>query len=116
MALLALAQRLERSKSFNSAAQIYSELKQGAAPISEQARRRLQVLEGSGNFGDQAEFALQQVSASIADPAALVAMGAAGAAYRMVRLTALSRLIAAPNAGWLTRGLGARALASTLAF
>ncbi len=115
-ALLSLAQRLEASKRFNSAAQIYAGLERGASPLAERARRRLQVLAGSGTFGDQAEFAFHQLVDGIADPAALVAMGAAGAAYRMIRLAALSRLIAAPGAGLLTRGLGARALASTLAF
>ncbi|HEX5035206.1 MAG TPA: hypothetical protein VFW62_12065, partial [bacterium] len=46
----------------------------------------------------------------------MAAMGAAGATYRLVRLAALSRLAVVPNAGLLTRGLGARTLASSLAF
>ncbi|HEX5033417.1 MAG TPA: hypothetical protein VFW62_02960 [bacterium] len=115
-ALLALAGRLEQSKRFSSAAQIYSELQQGASEISDRARSRLQALAGSGSFGAQTELALGQLADGIADPAALTAMGAAGAAFRVVRLAALSRLIAAPGAGLLTRGIGARGLASSLAF
>ncbi|HKY64471.1 MAG TPA: hypothetical protein VJR29_13765 [bacterium] len=115
-ALLALAGRLERSKRFSAAAQIYSELQQGASEVSDRARGRLQALAGSGSFGAQTELALNQLVDGIADPAALTAMGAAGAAFRIVRLAALSRLIAAPGAGLLTRGVGARGLASSLAF
>ncbi|HKY63566.1 MAG TPA: hypothetical protein VJR29_09115, partial [bacterium] len=115
-ALLALAGRLERSERFSAATQIYSVLQQGSSGVSDRARGRLQALLGSGTFGAQAEAALGQLFSGIADPAALAAMGAAGATYRLVRLATLSRLAAVPHAGLLTRGWGARSLASSLAF
>ena len=79
------------------------------------ARRRLAVLHGSGEMGERAEFLVSHFIREASDPAPLLAMGAAGLAFRTARSLTLGRLLAAPS-GALTRGIGARSLAGTLGF
>src|SRR5262249_1661379 len=71
---------------------------------------------GQGAMGPRTEFLLRRLSREACEPSSLLAMGAAGALFKVTRLAALSRLAATPTANFLTRGFGARALASTLAF
>lgn len=110
--LFHLARRTE-SRDLAQAADIYRQL--AGTALQERAARRLQALNGEGSFGDQVEIHLRNFSREATDPTMLFAMGTAGALFKVTRLATLSRLISGP-ASVLTRGWGARALASTVAF
>jgi len=116
--LLNLAQRYESSDRLEPAAQIYSLLREGTgqADIERRATARLQAIQGIGSGGARAEFLLRRLAGEASDPAMILSMGLAGAAFRVTRLGLLSRLAASPAANFLTRGLGARVLATSAAF
>src|SRR5262249_26844771 len=79
------------------------------------AREHLAAIQGQGAFGPRAEFLLSRLAQECSDPATLLAMSAGAAAFRLTRLSVLSRLLSSPESVW-TRGLGARALAGISAF
>ncbi|HKX12037.1 MAG TPA: hypothetical protein VJP40_02705 [bacterium] len=117
--LLSLAGRQERAHRPELAIEIYSELLSSAetpAFIRERAQRRLDAYRGLGNLGDRAEILFSRFSAEATEPTTLLAMTAAGLAFRVSRFVALSRLAASPNAGLWTRGFGARTLAGSTGF
>ncbi|MCE9623956.1 MAG: hypothetical protein K8R69_00660 [Deltaproteobacteria bacterium] len=80
------------------------------------ARRELEALLGRGSFGSRSELLLRRFAREATDPSALLAMGVAGTVFRMTRLSVLSRLVASPGAGWLSRGWGARLAAGGIGF
>ncbi len=120
--LLGLGRRLEQAGRPDLAVSIYSELasstgdSNSTAGISGRARTRLDAILGRGAILPRAEFLVRGLAQQAADPAALAAMGLAGAAFRLTRLAVLSRLALSPTAGFLTRGLGARWVASGAGF
>jgi len=117
-AWLGFAARQERTGSPEIAAQVYSELaaQEGIPQYRGRAQARLEVLLGGGSFGSRFESLSRNFLREAADPAMLVGMGAAATVFSVVRLGTLSRLLASPTANFLTRGVGARVLASSAAF
>jgi hypothetical protein len=85
------------------------------ASVAGRARRRIDALQGVGDIGARTEVLFGRFAREATEPVALASMGGAGALYRVTRFALLARLSSGP-AGLLTRGFGARALASTLAF
>src|SRR5262249_343509 len=78
--------------------------------LSRPAPQHPDAIQGQGAFGPRAEFLLSRLAQECSDPATLLAMSAGAAAFRLTRLSVLSRLLSSPESVW-TRGLGARALA-----
>ncbi len=117
--ILSLAGRLERSEvpaELGLAVQLYQIVAAGEGAISRLARERGAVLQGGGTFGARTEFLLRSLARQASDPAMLVGMGLATGVFSMTRALTLSRLLAAPAGSVVTRGFGARALASVTAF
>ncbi len=115
--LLACAARREAAGDLELAAEIYASVA-GAIPGPYQARaqRALDAVVGRGAAGPRAEFLLRRFAEQASDPAALCAMGAAGAVFRLTRVATLGRLAVSPGANLFTRGFGARATASLAGF
>ncbi|KAB2839607.1 hypothetical protein F9K50_07290, partial [bacterium] len=117
--VLAFAARQESEQRLELAAEVYAQLLREAGDypaVLRRARERLDAVEGRGNWAPRAEFLLRRLAQESSEPTALFAMGAAGAAFRVTRLAALSRLSAAPTANFLTRGFGARAISGLAGF
>ncbi|MCE9624716.1 MAG: 6-phosphofructokinase [Deltaproteobacteria bacterium] len=117
--LLSVAGRLERSESSQAivlAANLYSFLDQAHLPLAERGRARLAVLNGGGAWSERAEGLLRSFARQASDPAMLAGMGLASGVFTLTRTAMLSRLLAAPGSAFLTRGFGARALASAAGF
>ncbi|HEX5034841.1 MAG TPA: hypothetical protein VFW62_10195, partial [bacterium] len=114
--LLRIAGQLENSERLEAASLLYQSLQSAnlSASLSQRSRTRLDAIQGRGDNWTRAGFLGHRVLAQASEPSALVGMGVAGMVGRAVRLGMLSRLAVSP-AGALTRGLGARALASTTA-
>ncbi|HKX11575.1 MAG TPA: MaoC family dehydratase, partial [bacterium] len=117
--LLSLAGREQAHGRSEAAAEIYAGLLQ-EPHLSESVRRRAQdrlgALRGNGPVGARVEVLFQRLTHEMTEPTTLLAMGVAGAAFKMTRFVALSRLAASPNATFLTRGGGARVLAGMAGF
>ncbi len=115
--LLTLANRMENQNRLPLAAAIFALLEEspGVETIRGAARAQLAALAGRAE-APQWESLGRRVLRETFDPASLLAMGTAGAVFRMARLTVLSRLAASPAANFLTRGRGAGILAGTGAF
>lgn len=111
--LLSLGLRQEQEGRLESAATIYSAMSDAG---SSAARQRLDALTGRGALGARAEFLLRNLAQQAAEPTSLLAMGIAGAAFRLTRLAILSRLSSTGAPGFLTRVLGAGRLASAAGF
>ncbi len=128
--LLVLGQRLENVGKLELAAEVYSAISGfpavGASAanhwrtvplqIRTAAESRLRSLRGEGPFGGKFESLLRAFAEGATDPAAIFAMGAAGASYKLVRLGALGRLLASPARNFFTTGFGARGSAALLGF
>ncbi|HKX11814.1 MAG TPA: hypothetical protein VJP40_01585, partial [bacterium] len=116
-ALLSHAGRLERQGRTAESQAILEVIAAGSseASVAGRARSRLQAFQGTGAIGGRAEVLLGRFAQEVTEPAALFAMGGAGAIYRVSRFSILARMGAAP-ASLATRGIGGRALASSLAF
>lgn len=118
-AALAFAARQEAAQRLETALEVYARLAREAEAfpgIQRRAQARLDAIEGRGPGAPRAEFLLRCLAQEASEPTALFAMGAAGAAFRVTRLAALSRLSAAPTANFLTRGFGARAISGLTGF
>ncbi|HKY63307.1 MAG TPA: hypothetical protein VJR29_07815 [bacterium] len=114
--LLRVAGREQQAGHESNAALLYQGVAQLAAGETvELAKRRLAVLNDGGQMGDRAEYLLSRFVSEVTDPAPLLAMGAAGLAFRVARGAALARLLELPS-GALTRGAAARALAGVGGF
>ncbi|MCE9625779.1 MAG: hypothetical protein K8R69_10085, partial [Deltaproteobacteria bacterium] len=116
--LLGFSTRHQQEGRLDLAAETYAAIL-GAAPEGPQRNRAqagLDAILGHGGRGARAEFLLRRLAQEASDPAALFAMGSAGLVFRMSRLAMMSRLALSPSANFLTRGFGARALASFGAF
>ncbi len=117
--LLSLAGRQERAQRRELAIEIYTEILSSSdipSYIRDRAQRRLDAHLGHGNIGDRVEVLLSRFTDEATEPTTLLAMTAAGLAFRASRFVALSRLAASPNAGLLTRGFGARTVAGLAGF
>ncbi|HKX13308.1 MAG TPA: hypothetical protein VJP40_09160, partial [bacterium] len=118
--LLSLAGRQANHGNLELAGRLYNALHQGGealpAALRNLAHRRFEALQGRGEIGDVAESMVGRFAHEATEPTALLAMGVAGAAFKVTRLAALGRLAATPTANFLTRGFGARALASVTGF
>jgi len=84
--------------------------------LAGRARADLDAILGRGAFGARFEFLARRFAREAANPSMLVGMTAASAVFQVARLGILARLTASPTANFLTRGLGARTLASLGAF
>ncbi|MDL1872888.1 pyridoxal-phosphate dependent enzyme, partial [Deltaproteobacteria bacterium PRO3] len=124
-AWLAFAGRQEQAGRIETAAEIYANAVGAVPPLTgdkrerplqRSAQARLDAILGGGPFGARFEFLARNFAAQAADPAMLAGMGAAATVSSLVRLGALSRLVAAPTANLLMRGAGARWLAAGAAF
>ncbi|MCE9624597.1 MAG: hypothetical protein K8R69_03945, partial [Deltaproteobacteria bacterium] len=117
-ALLNFAQRQEVAGSLEAAADIYASIRETCPDtvLQGRARQSLDAILGRGSGGPRAEFLLRRLTQEAAEPSSLLAMGLAGAAFRMTRLAVLSRLSASPTAHFLSRGFGARALSGLAGF
>ncbi len=115
--LLACAARREAAGDLELAGEIYASVA-GTIPGPHQARaqRALDAVVGRGAAGSRAEFLFRRFAEQASDPAALFAMGAAGAVFRFTRVGTLGRLAVSPGASLFTRGFGARATASLAGF
>ncbi|MCE9626149.1 MAG: ATP-grasp domain-containing protein [Deltaproteobacteria bacterium] len=115
--LLAFGTRQEQANRLEIATSIYSIIQgQAETGLGARARQRLGAVMGSGGGGARAEFLLRRLTQEACEPSALLAMGVAGMAFKVTRLAALSRLAATPTGNFLTRGFGARAIASLAGF
>jgi len=117
--LASLAGRLERSGDaarISSALQLYQIAAGQEGVEGRLARERLAVLQGGGTTGARAEFLLRGLARQASDPALLFGMGLASGVFSLTRAMTLSRLLAAPSTSVLTRGIGARTLASVAGF
>ena len=118
--LLNLAGRQAQQGNLPFAAQLYQALSQGGdalpAEVRRLAQRRVEALQGHGEIGDVAEAMVGRFAQEATEPTSLLAMGVAGAAFKVTRLATLSRLVGNPSTNFLTRGFGARALASVAGF
>ncbi len=117
--LLNFAARQESAGSLDVALAVYQRVATGSSaqdPSALLAQQRLDAIRGQGTFGNRAEFLLQNLAKEAAEPSALLAMGAASAAFRLTRLAVFSRLAGAAESGILTRALGAGRLASFAGF
>lgn len=119
--LFQLTARAQRNRNAAWAAFVYQGMSQaeGAfAAIPSQSRNRareeLEVLQGGGSFGRRFENFSTNLIREATDPSMIIGMGVGGIAFSAVRMGVLARFAARP-ASWLTRGLGARFLASSLA-
>ncbi len=111
--LLAVARRAEQANRLELALPIYQAVESSAgAEHAQRARESRAAMLGQGAFGARAEFLLRSVAEEAADPGTLLAMGAAGAVFRLTRAATLARLAGAVQPGFLTRLLGAGRLAS----
>ncbi|MFO1463593.1 MAG: PAS domain S-box protein [bacterium] len=117
-ALLGFGQRCERDGQIETAASVYSLLSEGTGFPAFETRSlaRLRAIEGVGPAGARAEFLMRRLTTEATDPAMLLSMGLAGAAFRVTRLAVLGRLASSPVANAFTRGLGARLAASGAGF
>src|SRR5918996_4239474 len=120
--LLSLASRLERGDHDELALAIYQAQSETLAQNSElsglQSRStiRRDALLGRGDTGARAEVLARRFFREAASPSALVGMAGAQAVFGVTRMALLSRLAASPTASVLTRGAGARFVASAGAF
>lgn len=115
-ALLSYAGRLQRQGALTQSQAIFETIAENAEPSqASRARSRFQALQGSGDVGARAEILFGRFLQEATEPSALFAMAGAGAIYRFSRFALLSRLAASPVAA-ISRGWGARALASGMAF
>jgi len=115
-AWLALARRRQRGGGIDAAAAAYQVLSQAEGSVAREARRELDAILGRGSVGGRTEFLLGHFAEQAADPGMLGGMMVASAVFQGVRFAGLSRLLARPEAHWLTRGAGARFTASALGF
>lgn len=83
--------------------------------LAQRVSRSREAMLGRGEAGDRWESYARRFTAEATDPGMLVGMAAASTVFSFTRLALLSRLWASPTAGFLTRGLGSRLLASGLA-
>ncbi|MCC6272405.1 MAG: hypothetical protein IT572_02960 [Deltaproteobacteria bacterium] len=111
-----LARRLEAEDRLEAAAELYAVVAGAVSPLTgdkrerplqARAQRHLDGLQGKGTFGSRAEFLLRRLAKDATHPSSILAMGAAGMAFRLTRAATLSRLALSP-AGFFTRGLGLR--------
>jgi len=117
--MLSLAGRLGNSESALEQAvslQLYETLGSREGPQASVARARAAALTGTGAFGARAERLLRGFAQQASDPALLLGMGLASTVFSLTRAATLSRLLLASGSGWMTRGLGARVLASAAGF
>ncbi|MCE9626267.1 MAG: helix-turn-helix domain-containing protein [Deltaproteobacteria bacterium] len=118
--LLSLGMREEQADHLEFAGAIYSAIAgegaHGGSALQQRARQRLDAIVGRGAIGNRAEVLLRRFSREVASPSMLVGMAGAQAVFGLTRLALLSRLAASPTATFLTRGVGAKTLASVGAF
>ncbi|MCC7345467.1 MAG: hypothetical protein IT573_11050 [Deltaproteobacteria bacterium] len=124
--LMNFGRRLEAAQP-ELAAELYSAVLQetpavGAVPpLTGDKRERtlaqegLDAILGRGALGPRAEVLLRRLTREALEPSTLFAMGAAGAVYRMTRLTTLRGLLQLPP-GLLTRGPGLKGAAALAGF
>jgi hypothetical protein len=79
--------------------------------LAQRAQERLDAINGVGSSAARLEFNFRRITHEAASPTGLFAMGAAGAAFRLTKLAALSRLATTPI-GFL----GRQAIAHSAAF
>ncbi|MDL1871844.1 hypothetical protein FBR05_06530 [Deltaproteobacteria bacterium PRO3] len=115
--VLNLAGRLQAEDRLEAAAELYAVVAGAVPPLTgdkrerplqARAQRHLDGLHGKGTFEYRAEFLLRRLAKDATHPSSILAMGAAGLAFRLTRAATLSRLAMSP-AGFFTRGLGLRA-------
>ncbi len=115
--LLDFGVRQEAGNRLDLAGSVYGLVQaQAEGSLRERAGQRMDAILGRGAGGARAEFLLRRLAHEASEPTALFAMGAAGTAFRLTRLATLSRLAATPAGNFLTRGFGARAVASLTGF
>ncbi len=125
--LLGLGTRLEQDGRLEAATGVFAWIRDVGASannswrtvplrVLQAAERRMNSILGVGSSGMRAEFLLRRFASEATEPATLIGLGAAATVFRATRLAAWTRLAASPNAGFFTRGSGARALASLAGF
>ena len=119
--LFQVTARAQRNRNAAWAAFVYQGMSQGEgafAAVPSQSRNRareeLEVLQGGGSFGRRFENFSTNLIREASDPSMIIGMGVGGIAFSAVRMGVLARFAARP-ASWLTRGIGARFLASSVA-
>ncbi len=121
--LLNLGGRLEAAGRIELAAELYAAVARDSGPLGAgqvpslriRAQASLDALLGRGALGPRAEFLLRRLTREATDPVTIFALTAGSSTYALTRLTVLGRLLRAPAAA-LTRGRGARGLASLAGF
>ncbi len=120
--LLSLTGRASRDHNAVWAGAVYQGLAEAGgafasipANLRSHAREEAEVLQGGGTFGRRVEHFGNRFFHEAADPSMILGMGVAGIAFSGVRLGVMARFAARP-ASLLTRGVGARFLASSAAF
>lgn len=117
-ALYSWAQRQETQGRHEAAGLAYRAIAQGdfSAAIRERAQGRLAALQGAGSSALRAEVLLRRLGREASDPVMLLGMAAGSTVFSAARAGIMSRLLSSPGTGFITRGLGARAVAATGAF
>ncbi len=110
------AHRQQQAGRLDLAASAYQALAATDLPGRQRAQACLDAMQGRGSVGRRLEFLLGQFAEQTTDPGMLGGMVVASTVFQGVRLLGLSRLLANPGAGLLTRGAGARLAAASLGF
>ena len=108
--------RRETSDALRLFHEIQVEATESSPEIADRARKEIDAIEGRGPLGNRVEFLQRNLFSEAAAPAALIGMAGAQAIYGVARASFLFRLASSPTSHFLTRGFGARALASSGAF
>lgn len=116
--LIALGRNLSREGRVDYAGALFSSLigASNDAALTARAQRELDAIEGRGGLAVRAEFLTRNLAREATHPVGLAGMAVAGLAFSSVRVGMLGRLLASPTGGFFTRGIGARLLASSVAF
>lgn len=118
--LISLGQTLAREERSPEALQLFSAVAETAPEnltgLRDSARRESEALTGVGAMAPRIEVLARGLARQATDPVMLLSMGGAQVVFGGTRLALLSRLTSSPTANALTRGFGARALASVGAF
>jgi len=109
--LLALGARLEGQDRLEEAGAVYNAVVASGGINADRAQARLDAITGVGAAGARLEFLGRRLVREATRPEMLLAMGVAGATFRLTRLAATARLGASLRNAWALRGA-----ANTLGF
>ncbi len=116
----ALALRLGQSGNLNAAGALFATIAQGGDAVPADFRSKAQAewdaMLGKGHTGRRIEFLQRQFVKQATDAKMIAPMILGSAVFQLTRTAALGRLAASAEAGWATRGFGARFVSGMAGF